>query len=102
MLQTIYEGESSFSITEGRVGHQQFPDQSKMHNVNGSGDHTARCLSYFCSPPPAFQTPLFESAPTSLLSASSPAHIHSAPLSFAHTLRSAGLCMKSELRASAC
>lgn len=44
MLQTIYEGESSFSTTEGRVGHQQFPNQSKMHNVNNSGDHTARCF----------------------------------------------------------
>ena len=42
MLQTIYEGESSFSTTERRVGHQQFPNQSKMHNVNNSGDHTAR------------------------------------------------------------
>ncbi|XP_053183185.1 histone deacetylase 9-B isoform X4 [Scomber japonicus] len=38
MLQTIYEGESSFSTTEGRVGHQQFPNQSKMHNVNNSVD----------------------------------------------------------------
>uniref|UniRef100_A0A3P8NI23 histone deacetylase n=1 Tax=Astatotilapia calliptera TaxID=8154 RepID=A0A3P8NI23_ASTCA len=38
MLQTIYEGESSFSITEGRVGHQQFPNPSKMHNVNNSVD----------------------------------------------------------------
>nr|XP_046255642.1 histone deacetylase 9-B isoform X3 [Scatophagus argus] len=38
MLQTIYEGESSFSTTEGRVGHQQFPSQSKMHNVNNSVD----------------------------------------------------------------
>lgn len=42
MLQTIYEGESSFSTTERRVGHQQLPNQSKMHNVNNSGDHTAR------------------------------------------------------------
>ncbi|XP_032373612.1 histone deacetylase 9-B isoform X5 [Etheostoma spectabile] len=38
MLQTIYEGESSFSTTEGRVGYQQFPNQSKMHNVNNSVD----------------------------------------------------------------
>ncbi|XP_028325764.1 histone deacetylase 9-B isoform X2 [Gouania willdenowi] len=38
MLQTIYEGESSFSTTEGRVGHQQFSGQSKMHNVNNSVD----------------------------------------------------------------
>ncbi|KAM7383616.1 hypothetical protein PAMP_003251 [Pampus punctatissimus] len=38
MLQTIYEGESSFSTTEGRVGHQQLPNQSKMHNVNNSVD----------------------------------------------------------------
>eukprot|EP00066_Takifugu_rubripes_P014772 XP_011604038.1 PREDICTED: histone deacetylase 9 isoform X2 [Takifugu rubripes] len=38
MLQTIYEGESSFSTTEGRVGHQQLPNQGKMHNVNGSVD----------------------------------------------------------------
>ncbi|TMS11193.1 Histone deacetylase 9-B [Larimichthys crocea] len=38
MLQTIYEGESSFSTTEGRVGHQQSPNQSKMHNVNNSVD----------------------------------------------------------------
>ncbi|XP_029957994.1 histone deacetylase 9-B isoform X3 [Salarias fasciatus] len=38
MLQTIYEGESSFSTTEGRVGHQQLPSQSKMHNVNNSVD----------------------------------------------------------------
>lgn len=45
MLQTIYEGESSFSTTEGRVGHQQLPNQTKMHNVNNSGDHlTARRL----------------------------------------------------------
>lgn len=44
MLQTIYEGESSFSTTERRVGHQQLPKQSKMHNVNNSGDHTARCF----------------------------------------------------------
>lgn len=44
MLQTIYEGESSFSTTERRVGHQQLPNQSKMHNVNNSGDHTARCF----------------------------------------------------------
>ncbi|XP_041843621.1 histone deacetylase 9-B isoform X2 [Melanotaenia boesemani] len=36
MLQTIYEGESSFSTTEGHVGHQQLPSQSKMHNVNNS------------------------------------------------------------------
>ncbi|XP_024123410.1 histone deacetylase 9-B isoform X1 [Oryzias melastigma] len=36
MLQTIYEGESSFSTTEGRVGHQQLPNQTKMHNVNNS------------------------------------------------------------------
>ncbi|AWO96748.1 putative histone deacetylase 9-B-like [Scophthalmus maximus] len=38
MLQTIYEGESSFSATEQRVGHQQLPNQSKMHNVNNSVD----------------------------------------------------------------
>ncbi|XP_034729872.1 histone deacetylase 9-B isoform X2 [Etheostoma cragini] len=38
MLQTIYEGESSFSTTEGRVGYQPFPNQSKMHNVNNSVD----------------------------------------------------------------
>ncbi|KAK2844452.1 hypothetical protein Q5P01_011111 [Channa striata] len=38
MLQTIYEGESSFSTTEGRVGHQQLPSHSKMHNVNNSVD----------------------------------------------------------------
>ncbi|XP_059196164.1 histone deacetylase 9-B [Centropristis striata] len=38
MLQTIYEGESSFSTTEGRVGQQQFLQQSKMHNVNNSVD----------------------------------------------------------------
>nr|XP_043889707.1 histone deacetylase 9-B isoform X1 [Solea senegalensis]XP_043889708.1 histone deacetylase 9-B isoform X1 [Solea senegalensis] len=38
MLQTIYEGESSFSTTEGHVGHQQQPTQSKMHNVNNSVD----------------------------------------------------------------
>nr|XP_020468405.1 histone deacetylase 9 isoform X2 [Monopterus albus] len=38
MLQTIYEGESSFSTTEGRVGHQQLPSQSTMHNVNSSVD----------------------------------------------------------------
>ncbi|XP_045900650.1 histone deacetylase 9-B isoform X3 [Micropterus dolomieu] len=38
MLQTIYEGESSFSTTERRVGHQQLPKQSKMHNVNNSVD----------------------------------------------------------------
>ncbi|XP_022050209.1 histone deacetylase 9-B isoform X2 [Acanthochromis polyacanthus] len=38
MLQTIYEGESSFSTTEGRVGHQQLLNQSKMHNVNNSVD----------------------------------------------------------------
>ncbi|KAK9513661.1 hypothetical protein VZT92_027176 [Zoarces viviparus] len=38
MLQTIYEGESSFPTTERRVGHQQFPNQSKMHNVNNSVD----------------------------------------------------------------
>lgn len=44
MLQTIYEGESSFSTTEGRVGHQQLPNHSKMHNVNNSGDHTAWCF----------------------------------------------------------
>ncbi|KAF7658246.1 hypothetical protein LDENG_00015610 [Lucifuga dentata] len=36
MLQTIYEGESSFSTTEGRVGLQQLPNQSTMHNVNNS------------------------------------------------------------------
>ncbi|KAM4600834.1 histone deacetylase 9-B [Polymixia lowei] len=36
MLQTIYEGESSFSTTEGRVGHQRLPGESKMHNVNNS------------------------------------------------------------------
>lgn len=46
MLQTIYEGESSFYTTEGRIGHQQLPNQSKMHNVNNSGDHTARCFSF--------------------------------------------------------
>lgn len=44
MLQTIYEGESSFSTTEGCVGHQQLTNHSKMHNVNNSGDHTARCF----------------------------------------------------------
>ncbi|XP_035019611.1 histone deacetylase 9-B isoform X2 [Hippoglossus stenolepis] len=38
MLQTIYEGESSFSTTDGRVGHQQLLNQSKMHNVNNSVD----------------------------------------------------------------
>ncbi|KAK1895351.1 Histone deacetylase 9-B [Dissostichus eleginoides] len=38
MLQTIYEGESSFSTTESRFGNQQFPNQSKMHNVNNSVD----------------------------------------------------------------
>ncbi|XP_034408821.1 histone deacetylase 9-B isoform X2 [Cyclopterus lumpus] len=38
MLQTIYEGESSFSTTERRVGQQQLPNQSKMHNVNNSVD----------------------------------------------------------------
>uniref|UniRef100_A0A1A8FJ65 histone deacetylase n=1 Tax=Nothobranchius korthausae TaxID=1143690 RepID=A0A1A8FJ65_9TELE len=38
MLQTIYEGESSFSTTEGRVGHQQLLSQTKMHNVNSSVD----------------------------------------------------------------
>ncbi|XP_034030907.1 histone deacetylase 9-B isoform X2 [Thalassophryne amazonica] len=38
MLQTIYEGESSFSTTERRVGHQQLFYQSKMHNVNNSVD----------------------------------------------------------------
>ncbi|XP_027868618.1 histone deacetylase 9-B isoform X1 [Xiphophorus couchianus] len=38
MLQTIYEGESSFSTTEGRVGHQHLPNQSKMHNMNNSVD----------------------------------------------------------------
>ncbi|XP_034552881.1 histone deacetylase 9-B isoform X1 [Notolabrus celidotus] len=38
MLQTIYEGESSFSTTERRVGHQQLLNQSKMHNVNNSVD----------------------------------------------------------------
>ncbi|KAM3614555.1 uncharacterized protein V6R79_016072 [Siganus canaliculatus] len=38
MLQTIYEGESSFSTTDGRVGHQQFSNQNKMHNVNNSVD----------------------------------------------------------------
>uniref|UniRef100_A0A667YGF5 histone deacetylase n=1 Tax=Myripristis murdjan TaxID=586833 RepID=A0A667YGF5_9TELE len=38
MLQTIYEGESSFSTTEGCVGHQQLLNQSKMHNVNNSVD----------------------------------------------------------------
>ncbi|CAG12011.1 unnamed protein product [Tetraodon nigroviridis] len=46
MLQTIYEGESSFCTTEGRVGQQQSPNQSRMHNVNGSGDHTAVLLSF--------------------------------------------------------
>ncbi|XP_037532274.1 histone deacetylase 9-B isoform X2 [Nematolebias whitei] len=38
MLQTIYEGESSFSTTERRVGHQQLSSHSKMHNVNNSVD----------------------------------------------------------------
>ncbi|XP_067094076.1 histone deacetylase 9-B isoform X1 [Osmerus mordax] len=38
MLQTIYEGESSFSTTEGLVGPQQLLGQSKMHNVNNSVD----------------------------------------------------------------
>ncbi|XP_016893662.1 histone deacetylase 9-B isoform X2 [Cynoglossus semilaevis] len=38
MLQTIYEGESSFSTTYGCVGQQQQPTQSKMHNVNNSVD----------------------------------------------------------------
>ncbi|KAM9310721.1 histone deacetylase 9-B isoform 2-T2 [Pholidichthys leucotaenia] len=38
MLQTIYEGESSFSTTDGRVGRQQLPDHCRMHNVNGSVD----------------------------------------------------------------
>ncbi|XP_026148954.1 histone deacetylase 9-B isoform X2 [Mastacembelus armatus] len=38
MLQTIYEGESSFSTTEGRVEHQQLPNLSAMHNVNNSVD----------------------------------------------------------------
>ncbi|XP_068179650.1 histone deacetylase 9-B [Antennarius striatus] len=38
MLQTIYEGESSFSTTERHVGHQHFPRQSTMHNVNNSVD----------------------------------------------------------------
>ncbi|KAM6994910.1 histone deacetylase 9-B isoform 1-T1 [Tautogolabrus adspersus] len=39
MLQTIYEGESSFSTTEQRGGHEQLPNQSKMHNVNNSVDN---------------------------------------------------------------
>ncbi|KAM9783078.1 histone deacetylase 9-B [Neosynchiropus ocellatus] len=38
MLQTIYEGESSFSTTEGRVGLQKITGQNKMHNVNNSVD----------------------------------------------------------------
>ncbi|XP_056141637.1 histone deacetylase 9-B [Lampris incognitus] len=38
MLQTIYEGESSFSATEGCVGPQRLSGQSKMHNVNNSVD----------------------------------------------------------------
>ncbi|XP_061572633.1 histone deacetylase 9-B isoform X1 [Cololabis saira] len=38
MLQTIYEGESSFSTTEGRYGHQRLLHQSRMHNVNNSVD----------------------------------------------------------------
>ncbi|XP_057689906.1 histone deacetylase 9-B isoform X2 [Corythoichthys intestinalis] len=36
MLQTIYEGESSFSTTDSRVGAQPLPTQSRMHNVNSS------------------------------------------------------------------
>ncbi|XP_053743850.1 histone deacetylase 9-B isoform X3 [Synchiropus splendidus] len=38
MLQTIYEGESSFSTTEGRVGPPKITNQHKMHNVNNSVD----------------------------------------------------------------
>ncbi|XP_072318030.1 histone deacetylase 9-B-like [Eucyclogobius newberryi] len=37
MLQTIYEGESSFSTADGRRYHQQIPS-GKMHNVNNSVD----------------------------------------------------------------
>ncbi|XP_019728440.1 histone deacetylase 9-B isoform X3 [Hippocampus comes] len=36
MLQTIYEGESSFSTTDGHVGAQPLPNHSRMHNVNSS------------------------------------------------------------------
>ncbi|XP_028985081.1 histone deacetylase 9-B isoform X1 [Betta splendens] len=36
MLQTIYEGESSFPTTDGHVGHQPLSSHSKMHNVNNS------------------------------------------------------------------
>ncbi|XP_077576640.1 histone deacetylase 9-B isoform X3 [Stigmatopora nigra] len=38
MLQTIYEGESSFSTTDGRAGVQLLPNQGGMHNVNSSGE----------------------------------------------------------------
>ncbi|CAL8291088.1 unnamed protein product [Merluccius merluccius] len=38
MLQTIYEGESSFSTTERRLGHQRLFGHTKMHNVNNTVD----------------------------------------------------------------
>lgn len=119
MLQTIYEGESSFSTTEGRIGHQQFPSQSKMHNMNNSGDHTARCfypfwgISVFI---PFFSLPLcipVSVPPLSLnlflllryLLCLSRTHSlrHSLALSRTlNSLRSAGLsfCVKRELKAS--
>ncbi|XP_061531128.1 histone deacetylase 9-B isoform X3 [Phycodurus eques] len=36
MLQTIYEGESSFSTIDGRVGARPLPEHSRMRNVNSS------------------------------------------------------------------
>ncbi len=116
MLQTIYEGESSFSTTEGRVGHQQLPNQSKMHNVNNSGDHTARFIYsswgiflsfFFFSPLFAFQSLsflyLWICSYFSAIFCASRAHIHSLPVSRTlNSLRSAGLlfCVKKELKAS--
>lgn len=97
MLQTIYEGESSFSTTEGRVGHQQLPNQSKMHNVNNSGDHTARCYysswgisAFQPSFPPPFYIPvsvfplslnLFLLLRSLLILSACLSHVHSLPLS---------------------
>ncbi|KAG7271274.1 hypothetical protein CRUP_034747 [Coryphaenoides rupestris] len=37
MLQTIYEGESSFSTSERRLGHQRLLGYTEMHNVNNTG-----------------------------------------------------------------
>lgn len=119
MLQTIYEGESSFSITEGRVGHQQFPNPSKMHNVNNSGDHTAWCFHSPWGMPYSFFHLLcipISVSPLSLnlfllpccLTSTVPL-VHTFALSFSLTLpysqlfalaRSLSFCAKRELKAS--